>query len=127
MSHHLQVGMDRDMKGRLVKLDFSAAFDRVSPGGLLYKLRSVGVGGQFLAIVSEFHSDRRQHVRLDGKIRASVNVVSKVYQGSDLEPLLLILYTSELFHIARNHIVGHRMILRSMQLLLAAFYTTSRK
>ena len=52
LSHNLQVALDRSMKGRLVQLDFSAAFDRVSHRGLLYKLRSIGVGGQFLSIVS---------------------------------------------------------------------------
>ena len=45
LSHSLQVALDRGMKGRLVQLDFSAAFDRVSHRGLLYKLRSIGVGG----------------------------------------------------------------------------------
>ena len=70
------------MEGRLVQLDFSAAFDRVSHRGLLRKLSSIGVGGQFLSIVSEFLSNRRQHVRLDGKVSASVIVVSGVPQGS---------------------------------------------
>ena len=35
------------MEKRLVQLDFSAAFDRVSLNGLLLKLRSIGVGEQF--------------------------------------------------------------------------------
>ena len=50
------------MKGRLVQLDFSAAFDKVSHCGLLYRLWSTGVGGQFLSIISKIHSDRRQRV-----------------------------------------------------------------
>ena len=64
------------MEGGLVQLDCSAAFDRVSHCGLLYKLRSIGVAGPFLSIVSEFISDRRQCVRLDGKVSVSVDVVS---------------------------------------------------
>ena len=48
--------MDRGIEGRLVQLDFSAAYDRVGHFGLLNKLRSIGVGGQ-LSIVSEFLSD----------------------------------------------------------------------
>ena len=47
----------------LVQLDFSTGFDRVSYGGLLYKLRSTGVGGQFLFPVSQFLGDKRQRVR----------------------------------------------------------------
>ena len=103
--HHLEVALDRDMAGRLVKLNFSAAFNRVSHCGLL-KLRSIDVGRQFRSIVSEFLSDRRQRVRLADKVR-SVNVVSGAPQGSVLESLLFTLYTSDLFHIVGNHIVNY--------------------
>ena len=51
LSHHLQVALGRDVEGRLVQLDFSAAFARVSHRGLLYKLRSISVGRQFLSIL----------------------------------------------------------------------------
>ena len=62
--------------GRLLQLDFSAEFGRVSYCDLLYKLRSIGIGEQFLFIVSEFLSDRRQRVRLDCKVSDSVKVIS---------------------------------------------------
>ena len=42
MSHHLQDALDRDME-RFAQLDFSAAFDRVSQRGLLFRLRPIGV------------------------------------------------------------------------------------
>ena len=70
LPHRLQVALYRGMERRLVQLNFSASFDRVTHCGLLYKLRSIGVGGQFFFIVSEFFSDRRQRVRLDGKVIA---------------------------------------------------------
>ena len=54
------------MEERLVQLDFSAVFDRVSHRGLLDKLRSIGVVEPFLSIVSEFLSDRIQRVHLEG-------------------------------------------------------------
>ena len=94
------------MEGRLVQLDLSAAFDRVSHSGLLYKLRSIGVGGQFLSIVSQFLSDNKR-VHLDGKTNVSDDVVSWVPQDSVLEPLLFILYTSELFHIVESHTLAY--------------------
>ena len=34
VSHHLQVAVNRGIEGRLVQLDFSTAFDRVSHRGL---------------------------------------------------------------------------------------------
>ena len=63
------------MEGMLVQLDFSAAFVWVSYCGLLYKLRSIGVRGQFLPKVSQSLCDRKQRVRLDGKVSVLMNVV----------------------------------------------------
>ena len=45
-------------------------------------LRSMGAGRQFVFIVLEFFCVRRQRVQLNGKVSASVNVVSGVSQGS---------------------------------------------
>ena len=61
------------MEGRFVILDFAAAFDRVSHRGLLYKVRFIGVGGQFLFIVSEFLNDRLQREILDSSIIRMTN------------------------------------------------------
>ena len=46
-------------------------------------------------------------MRVDGKVNMSINVISEVPHGRILGPLLFILYTSELFHIVGNHIVGY--------------------
>ena len=45
---------------------FSAAFDRVSLSGLLFKLKFIGVGGSGLSISTEFLSDLKQRVVVDG-------------------------------------------------------------
>ena len=45
-------------------------------------------------------------MHLDGKVNASVGVVSGVPQSNVFGPLL-IFYTSELFHIVGNHIAGY--------------------
>ena len=47
LSYHLQVALNGGMEGSLIQLNFSAPFDRVSHRGLLHKMRSLGVGGQF--------------------------------------------------------------------------------
>ena len=52
--HALQVSLNRSIEGRLVQLDFSAAFDGVSHRVLLCKLSSIVVEGQFSSIVSKF-------------------------------------------------------------------------
>ena len=71
MSHHLQVTLEGGIEGRLVQLNFTAAFDRVSRCYLLYKLSSIGIGGQFFFIVSQFLSDKRQRANLNDKISVS--------------------------------------------------------
>ena len=54
-----------------------------------------------MSILTQFLSDRSQYVKSDGCRSKLVNVVSGVPQGSVLGPLLLLLYTSELFSFWR--------------------------
>ena len=42
--------LDAGMESSIVQLDFSAAFGRMSHGGLLFKLKSIGVGSSVLSI-----------------------------------------------------------------------------
>ena len=90
-----------------MQIDFSAALDRVNHLGILYKLCSVGIGGSVLSILTEFPSNRSQQVMVDGCRSKLVNVVSGVPQGSVLCPLLFLLYTSELFSIVENKLIGY--------------------
>ena len=85
-----------------MQIDFSAAFDRVNHPGILYKLCSVGIGGSMLSILTQFLSNRSQHVMVDGCRSKLVNIVLGVPQGSVLGPFLFLLYTSELFSILEN-------------------------
>ena len=90
-----------------MQIDFSEAFDRVKDQGILYKLCSVGIGGSVLSILTQFLSDRPQHVMVDGCRSKLVNVMSRVLQGSVLGPLLFLLYTSEFFSILENKLIGY--------------------
>ena len=97
MFHTLQSELDSGQEARIMQIDFTAAFDRVNHLGILYKLCSVGVVGSVLSILTQFLSNRSQHVMVGGCRSKRVNVVSGVQQGSVLGRLLFILYTSELF------------------------------
>ena len=81
----------------IVKIYFSAAFDGVKYQGILYKLCSVGIGGSGLSILTQFQSNRSQHVVVDRCRSKLVNVLSEVLQGRVLGPLLFLLCTSVLF------------------------------
>ena len=60
-----------------------------------------------LSILTQFLSDRSQHVMVDCCRSKLVNVVPGVPQGSVFGPLLFLLYTSELFSILENKLIGY--------------------
>ena len=106
MSHTLQSALESGQEARIMQIDFSAVFDMVNHQGILYELGSVGIGGSVLSILTQFLSNRLQQVMVDGCRSKLVNVVSGVPQGSALGQLLFLLYTSELFSILENKLIG---------------------
>ena len=105
--HTLKNALESGQEARTVQIDFRTAFDRMNNQGILYKLCSVGIGGSVLSILTQFLSNRSQHVMVDGCRSKFVNVVSGVSQGSVLGPLLFLLYTSEIFSILENKLIGY--------------------
>ena len=89
-----------------MQIDFSAAFDRVNHQSILYRLCSLGIGGSVLSILTQFLSNRSQKVVVDG-CQSKLVDVSGVPQVSVLGPLLFLLYTSELFSILENKLIGY--------------------
>ena len=95
------------MESNIIQLDFSATFDRVSQSGLLFKLKSIGVGGSVLSICTEFLSDRRQRVVVNDAASEWIPIISGVPQGSVLGPFVFILYTSEMFELVENRLFAY--------------------
>jgi len=102
-----QSALDRGEESIVVSIDFSAAFDRVSHAGLIYKLQTAGVGGSVLSVIGNFLAGRIQSVVVDGMRSVAVNVVSGVPQGSVLGPLLFSLYSRDLSADLVNVLVGY--------------------
>ena len=107
VSHTLQSALDSGQEARIVQIDFSAAFNNVNHLVILCKLSSVCIGGPVLSILTQFVSNRSQHVMVDGCRNKLVNIVSGVPQGSVSGPLLFLLYTSELFSILENKLISY--------------------
>ena len=90
-----------------MQIDFSAAFDRANHQGIPNRLCSVGIGDSVLSTLTPFLSNRSQYVMVDGSQSKLADVVSGVPQGSVLGPLLILLYTSELFSFMENKLIGY--------------------
>ena len=60
-----------------------------------------------MSILTQFLSNRSQHIMVDGCLSKLVNVVSAVPQGNVLDQLLFLLFTSELFSILENKLIGY--------------------
>ena len=114
ISHHLQ-SVDKMMESYIVQFYFSAAFDRVSHSGLLFKLKSIDVGGSVLSICRELFSNLNQRVVVDGATSEWIPIVPGVPQGSVLGPLLFILYTSEMFQLVILMTPRYKQLFASQQ------------
>ena len=60
-----------------------------------------------LSILTQFLSNRSQHVMVDGFRNKLVDVVSGVWRGSVLGQLLFLLYTSDIFSVLQNKLIGY--------------------
>ena len=64
------------------------------------------IGGSVLSILTQFLSNRSQHVMVDG-CRSKLVDVSELPQSSVFGQILFLLLTSELFFILENKLIGY--------------------
>ena len=88
-------------------LDMSAAFDTVDHSILFDRLEiAYGLSGTVLFWMRSFLTDRDQRVVFGGSSSATSFVKFGVPQGSVLGPLLFVLYTADIQHIAEGFNLG---------------------
>ena len=79
----------------------------MSYSGLLFNFCDVGVDGVVYNVLSDFLSGRVQRDIVDGVRSEDVRVIYGVPQNIELDPLLLLLCTSDLSMILENTLVGY--------------------
>ena len=81
---------------RDVFLDLSKVFDRVWHDGLLYKLKSNGIGGNLFRLIKSFLNNRCQRVVLNGQSLVWKSLAAGVPQVSVIRSLFFLIYINDL-------------------------------
>ena len=89
-----------------MQIVFSAAFDRVNHQGIFQRFCSVGIIGCVLSILTQFLTNRSQHVMVDGCRSKLVNILTGVPQGSGLGRHCSPCTLRRIFCILKNKLIG---------------------
>ena len=102
ISDEIYEGAETKRITALMTLDQSAAFDCVSHGLLLAKLRRYKLSTEAIAWIKDYLQERTQYVVIGGAHSRMYSVNRGVPQGSVIGPLLYALFTNEMTEVVKS-------------------------
>ena len=112
----------------LCLLDLSAAFDTIDHSILLQRLKSwFGINNTVLFWIQSYLFSRSFTVSINSIKSSPFHLLYGVPQGSVLDPLLFILYTTPINHIISRSSVNHKLYADDTQLFLSSSPCNSYK
>lgn len=104
--NRVEQAWDHGKVAALLLMDVKGAFDHVSRGYLLRRLKEVGIDGSIVEWVRSFMTDRRLQLVIDGICGNEAEVVSGIPQGSPVSPILFTIYLSGVFETVEDKVTG---------------------
>ena len=115
-SHDWHVALESSKEVACMFFDISKAFDSVRHQALLNKLHSYGVPVILMHWLTNYLSNRKQRVLLNGSSSTWLPIKSGVPQGSVLGPLLFIIYMNDICKLVLSP--GAKLLLFADDMLL---------
>ena len=96
INYDISHSFDEVFEAKAIFLDISNALDKVWSEGLIYKLRQHGFSGDFLSLLINFLTSRKQRLVLNDQNSSWADIKVGVPLGFILGPLFFLLHVNDL-------------------------------